>query len=100
MTYAVRFSPASRKSWNKLDPSIPVQFQKALRRRVEEPHVPAARLHGWANLYKIKLRGVGYRLAYQVRDAELIIVVVGVGRRDELYDDLKRAGRQSLSGLD
>ncbi len=100
MTYALAFSPAAQKSWRKLDTSIRIQFEKVLRRRVEEPHVPTARLHGWANLYKVKLRGVGYRLAYQVRDAELVVLVIGIGRRDELYAELTRIGRASLSNLD
>jgi mRNA interferase RelE/StbE len=36
-----------------------------------------------ADCYKIKLRGVGYRLAYQVRDKELVVVVIAVGKRDK-----------------
>ena len=32
--------------------------------------------------YKIKLRSVGYRLVYEVRDSELIVVVVAVGKRE------------------
>ncbi len=32
--------------------------------------------------YKIKLRDVGYRLVYQVKDAALIIEVIAVGKRE------------------
>ena len=32
--------------------------------------------------YKIKLRSAGYRLVYEVRDRELIVVVVAVGKRE------------------
>lgn len=46
------------------------------------PHVPSARLSGGKDRYKIKLRGVGYRLVYEVHDAEVIVIVVAVGRRD------------------
>ena len=34
--------------------------------------MPSARLHGSQNRYKIKLRAVGYRLVYEVREAELV----------------------------
>jgi len=34
------------------------------------------------NRYKIKLRSVGYRFVYEVRDSELIAVVVAVGKRE------------------
>jgi mRNA interferase RelE/StbE len=32
--------------------------------------------------YKIKLRAAGYRLVYQVRDAEVVVSVVAVGKRE------------------
>jgi mRNA interferase RelE/StbE len=32
--------------------------------------------------YKIKLRRAGYRLVYQVRDNELVVSVVAVGKRE------------------
>ena len=32
--------------------------------------------------YKIKLHSAGYRLVYQVRDNELVISVVAVGKRE------------------
>jgi len=33
--------------------------------------------------YKIKLRSVGYRLVYQVRDNEITVSVVSVGKREK-----------------
>jgi mRNA interferase RelE/StbE len=98
MTYRLIFSPAAHKSWNKLGATVRSQFEKVLRRRLEQPHVPAAKLRGAPNLYKIKLRDAGYRLAYQVRDEKLVIIVVGVGRRDDTYEQLKQIGRDSLLG--
>lgn len=100
MRYKAIFSRAAEKSWRKLGATVRAQFEKALQRRLEQPHVPAAKLRGAPNLYKIKLRDSGYRLAYQVRDEHLIVFIVGVGRRDDTYDELKRIGRTSLSGDD
>jgi mRNA interferase RelE/StbE len=62
--------------------------------------VPAARVHGYFNTYKIKLKGAGYRLAYRVFDEVLVIVVIGVGRRDDGYEELLRLGSDDLSDLD
>lgn len=67
---------------------------------MENPHVPAARLHAKGSVYKIKLREAGYRLVYEVHDDLLIIHIIGVGRRDEGYDEFLRIGRDSLDGLD
>ena len=100
MTYRLIFSERARKSWNKLGANVREQFEKVLRRRVEAPHVPAARIISIPNGYKIKLRTAGYRLAYQVIDDRLIVFVIGVGRRDEGYEELLRGGPKSLSDLD
>lgn len=100
MTYRLIFSRPAQKSWNKLGVTLRSEFEAILRRRLEDPHVPGARLRGAPNLYKIKLRRAGYRLAYQVRDRELVVFVVGVGRRDETYDELRRIGKDSLAGGD
>jgi mRNA interferase RelE/StbE len=37
--------------------------------------------------YKIKLRSAGVRLVYQVRDGEIVLLVLAVGRREreEVY---------------
>jgi len=34
--------------------------------------------------YKIKLKNAGYRLVYQVDDNRIIIIVVAVGKRENL----------------
>jgi mRNA interferase RelE/StbE len=45
--------------------------------------VPAAKLSGHADRYKIKPRSSGYRLAYEVRDIEVVVVVVvAIGKRE------------------
>lgn len=82
MTYNLRFREEAKKEWDTLGATIRAQFKKKLAERLEEPHVPSARLHGSQNRYKIKLRAVGYRLVYEVRDAELVVSVIAVGRRD------------------
>jgi len=68
--------------WRKLDGSVREQFKNKLAERLDAPRVPAARLSGHPDRYKIKLRSVGYRLFYEVRDEELIVVVVAVGKRE------------------
>jgi mRNA interferase RelE/StbE len=32
--------------------------------------------------YKIKLRKAGYRLVYEVRDEEVVVLVVAIGKRE------------------
>lgn len=82
MSYELGFVEAALKEWRKLDSNTREQFKKKLAERCLNPHVPSAKLSGAKDRYKIKLRGVGYRLVYEVRDERLIIIVIAVGKRD------------------
>ena len=91
MSYELEFLPSALKEWQKLDNSIKVQFKKKLTERLENPKVAKDKLRGYENIYKIKLKDAGYRLAYQVKDSQITILVLVVGRRenDEAYELLK-----------
>jgi mRNA interferase RelE/StbE len=82
MTYKLVFKADAKKEWDKLDSTVRAQFKKKLIERLENPRVESARLNGMKDCYKIKLRSLGYRLVYQVRDSEILISVVAVGKRD------------------
>jgi mRNA interferase RelE/StbE len=62
MTYELAFKENALQEWHKLDGTIRTQFKKKLAERLEAPHVPSGQLRGGQNLYKIKLRQLGYRL--------------------------------------
>jgi mRNA interferase RelE/StbE len=82
MSFELGFLDEALKEWGKLDNSIRDQFKNKLVERLINPHVPATKLSGQKDRYKIKLRNAGYRLVYEVRDNELIVVVVAVGKRE------------------
>ena len=82
MTYELLFHPDALDEWGKLDQSVREQFKKRLVERLDNPHVPASKLSGQKNRYKIKLKSAGYRLVYDVVDTQLIITVVAVGKRE------------------
>jgi mRNA interferase RelE/StbE len=82
MIYELGFLDDALEEWRKLDSSIRVQFKKKISERLNNPRIPSAKLSGHQDRYKIKLRSVGYRLVYEVRDSQLIVVVVAVGKRE------------------
>lgn len=82
MTYELLFHPDALDEWGKLDKPVREQFKKKLAERLLTPHVPASKLSGQKNRYKIKLRSMGYRLVYDVVDTQLIVTVVAVGKRE------------------
>jgi len=91
MSYELRFGVSALEEWNKLDNSIKIQLKKKLAERLNNPHVPSAKLSGYENVYKIKLKATGYRLVYEVQDNKLIVLVLTVGRRDKdiVYRNLR-----------
>ena len=82
MSYELGFLQDALKEWGKLDSTTRQQFKSKLAERLVNPRVPSAKLSGHKDRYKIKLRSAGYRLVYEVRDSEVIVVVVAVGKRE------------------
>ncbi len=82
MTYELAFVPVALKEWQSLDGAVRALFKRRLLERLDHPRVDSARLHGHHDRYKIKLRDAGYRLVYEVRDTQLLVLVIAVGRRD------------------
>ncbi|QOP42668.1 type II toxin-antitoxin system RelE/ParE family toxin [Sulfurimonas sediminis] len=91
MIYYLDFHPKALKEWSRLDYATKQQFHKKLKNKLSNPRVPKDRLSGYANVYKIKLRNAGYRLAYEVKDDEIVVFVISIGKREnnEIYDNLK-----------
>ena len=70
------------REWRRLDEVVRGQFKQKLAERLDHPRVPSAKLRGRKDRYKIKLRGAGFRLVYEVRETEVVVVVVAVGKRE------------------
>lgn len=84
MSYSLEFKESALKEWKKLDGAIRSQFKKKLAERLERPRVESARLSGMPDCYKIKLKNAGFRLVYQVDDSRIFVIVVAVGKRENL----------------
>lgn len=96
MIYELAFVDAALKEWRKLDAGTRAQFKKKLAERCQNPRVASAKLSGGKDRYKIKLRASGYRLVYEVRDQDIVIVVVAIGRRDHNAVYLKASQRGNV----
>ena len=91
MIYNLDFKPKALKEWKKITQTIQIQFKKKLQERLENPRVVKDKLSGYENIYKIKLRSQGFRLAYEVKDEEIVVLVLSIGKREnnKIYDILK-----------
>jgi len=83
--YRLKFLPEALEEWKALDGSIKTVLRKALKKRLEQPRPPGARLHSdLRDCYKIKLRKQGYRLIYYVEVDALIVLVLAIDKREDM----------------
>jgi mRNA interferase RelE/StbE len=84
VTYRIELRPAAIRALKKLDPPIRRRIQGAITLLAEDPRPPAARtLRGRPGF---RVRVGDYRILYAVEDDVLLIVVVTVGHRRDVYD--------------
>jgi len=93
--YTLAFKTSALKEWQRLDKPVQTQFKKKLAERLLQPHVPAAKLAGLPNAYKIKLRATGFRLVYEVNEHTVTVTVVAVSKRED--NAVYQAARARLS---
>lgn len=97
MAYKVEFDSRAIDDLSKIDTSSKKVILKTINRVAENPLPRAEGGYGWplgnkqgmnlTNLLKIKLRGLGYRVVYQLKRTEttMEIIVVGVRADEEVY---------------
>ncbi|MGB7294594.1 MAG: type II toxin-antitoxin system RelE/ParE family toxin [Candidatus Aminicenantales bacterium] len=85
--YSVFFTREAKRNVEKLDPSIRRVIKKAIESLAVNPAKGKPLAYDLAGLHS--LRTVDYRIIYRMRGKQLIIVVIAVGHRKEIYERLK-----------
>jgi len=84
MTYQIRLAPPAARQLRKCDPQVRRRIQAALELLAAEPRPPAAlRLVGGSGEWRV--RTGDYRIAYEIEDDRLLMLVLRVGHRREIY---------------
>jgi len=84
--YRVRFRRSARKEFLDLPVRIQDKIVEALSFLSENPYTDLLRIkkpRGPEKLYRIRI--ADYRLVYTVESSELIVIVVKIGHRGEIY---------------
>jgi mRNA interferase RelE/StbE len=82
--YRIELRPAAARSLRKLDPQDRHRVQGAIALLAHDPRPPSARaLRGRPGL---RVRVGDYRIIYTVEDDVLLVVVVRLGHRSDVYD--------------
>jgi len=87
MTYSVEFRPAVLKSIKRL----PLKDLRRIKKRIDEltvnlPNPATTKMRGNNPFHKI--RSGDYRIIYEIHDDRLVILIVKVGHRKEVYKRL------------
>ncbi|AJT66633.1 hypothetical protein T261_4997 [Streptomyces lydicus] len=89
MKYAFRFTAAAQRQLRAIDPPAAMRILAALTALGDDPYREDAdvkKLAGPSGLYRLRVGN--YRVAYQVEDGELLILVVKVGDRRDVYRNI------------
>ena len=85
MTYSITLAPSAARQLRKFDPDVRRRIQAALELLAVEPRPPAAiRLVGGSGEWRV--RTGDYRIVYEIKDGQLLILVLPIGHRREIYD--------------
>ena len=85
-TYQVEFTKSAAKEFQKLSQQIKERIAEAIHMIALNPFsriLPLKKLKGPASLYRIRVGD--YRVVYEVRQHQLIIVVIKLGHRSDVY---------------
>jgi mRNA interferase RelE/StbE len=84
VSYRVVLAPAAERQLRKFDPPVRRRLQAVLELLADEPRPPAAKqLVGGAGEWRVQTGD--YRIVYAIEAEELIVLVLRVGHRREVY---------------
>jgi mRNA interferase RelE/StbE len=86
MTYAVELSSAASKSLKKLDAPLRLRIAGAIELLSVEPRPPGATMLRGGERGRWRVRVGDHRLIYTIEDDRLIVLVLRIGHRREVYD--------------
>lgn len=85
--YRVDFQRGAKKDLDRLPKAIGDRLTLAIAALRSDPRRNAAKLAGFTDIYRIRIGS--YRVIYQIRDDELLVLIIRVARRTErTYRDL------------
>jgi mRNA interferase RelE/StbE len=87
MSYKILFSKQAEKTFLSLDRSIQRRVADTISDLGETPHPPGSvKLEGEDDLYRMRVGD--WRIVYTVKNRELIVLVLRIGHRGDIYRKL------------
>ena len=84
MAYTINFAPKAEREFKKLDKAVQRQLQPKIEALSKNPRAHGVeKLAGEDELYRI--RSGDYRIIFQIQDKVLVVLLVKIGHRREIY---------------
>ncbi len=84
MAFSIEFTPSALRKFRKLAKEIQRRISNAIDALAENPFPPGVKkLIAEQNVYRVRVGD--YRILYQVEVARLVVLVLKVGHRREIY---------------
>lgn len=84
MTYQIEFSQQAEKQFEALPQQLQMRLQLRIDALAEDPRPPGVKkLKDAENQYRIRVGD--YRIVYQIQDAILLVILLRIGHRSEIY---------------
>jgi mRNA interferase RelE/StbE len=89
LPYAIRYAPAARRQLRKLDQADQRRLVTRIDHLADDPRPDGCRkLAGHQSLYRIRVGD--FRIVYEVKNQELIVLIAMVSHRRDVYEEIKR----------
>ena len=87
VAYVVKIAPSAEKYFCKLSKAIAKRIGKKLDLLAKNPRPPGVeKLSGKQSIYRV--RSGDYRIVYEIQDKVLLVLILAIGHRKEVYRDI------------
>jgi mRNA interferase RelE/StbE len=86
LRYELRFRPAALRQLRKLDSQTARRIKSATESLRTEPRPHGVKALTGQHGVRLRIRVGDYRIVYEVRDRELVVLVIQIGHRSQIYD--------------
>lgn len=84
MRYSIVINPKTKKVLSKIEKNYAFKIRDKIRSLTENPRPSdVVKLTGFSNVYRLRVGN--YRIIYEIHDDRLLILVVNVGHRRDIY---------------
>lgn len=89
MAYSIEFTPTAERELKALPKPIQIQIGRRIDKLIDTPRPPGVeKIKGEDDLYRV--RSGSYRILYTITDRKLLVCVVKIGDRKEVYRSLPK----------